>query len=228
MKFIKSVVFYFLGLYQFLVVEIQKKFIKANKEYHQLTSTTKENRYPLIFEECSILVKNPEKILSFGCSTGEEVFTLNRFYYPSSNIIGLDISDKNLKKAREKLDLSSNTIFQNSTEENLKGNAPYDIIFAMSVLCRWEDTKGITDCSKIYPFQKFEEQIEKFYNVLKVSGLLVIYNANFRFSDCSISKEFELISSSKILESGFVPKFDKRNKLLKDQSYPFCIFRKNT
>ena len=76
-------------------------FRRFIKDQHQLTSTTRSDRYPELFTEAKIAMmalKKPFSILSFGCSTGEECFTM-KSYFPDSKIIGVDINRGNLRKA---------------------------------------------------------------------------------------------------------------------------------
>jgi Methyltransferase domain len=78
-------------------------FIKYRKYYHQRRNYTCENRYPALFAICSDYFKNREnvKILSFGCSTGEEVYSINS-YLPQATIIGTDINPYNLRQCNKK------------------------------------------------------------------------------------------------------------------------------
>ena len=64
-----------------------------SKNVHQTTSLTYMDRYPTIFSACRDYFdgKKDLKILSYGCSTGEEVLTLRR-YFPDAHIIGADIN----------------------------------------------------------------------------------------------------------------------------------------
>jgi len=118
---------------------------------HQRKISTSYNRYPEIFEVTrnysNSKFPNPRDILSFGCSTGEECFSL-REYFPAARIIGTDINKSNLKICNNK-NFDKNIKFIYSNSENLLKENPYDLIFCMSVLCRWPDTKNIDDISSI-------------------------------------------------------------------------------
>ncbi len=171
---------------------------------HQKNNTTEYNRYPKIFEECKKYFKKPPKILSFGCSTGEECWTLANDYFPDSKITGIDI-DKNILYKAELQNHHKNITYT----DKLTGK--YDLIFCMSVLCRWEDTKDKADCSSIYHFKQFEEQLMKLDSHLNKGGLLVIYNANFRLKDTVIYYKYK---PYKKIQSGFVTKFDENNQVI--------------
>src|SRR5258708_8966611 len=65
---------------------------------------TLPDRYPHLFQLAATTIGDgPEKrILSFGCSTGEEVFALRR-YFPSATIVGIDINRHNVALCERKL-----------------------------------------------------------------------------------------------------------------------------
>ena len=99
---------------------------------NQISNFTKENRYTEIFCEIKNIIsdRNNLKILSFGCSTGEECKTLCS-YFPDALITGYDICEdiinKNILNNQNK-----NIIYTNNSNDLLLNK--YDIIFCMSVL----------------------------------------------------------------------------------------------
>jgi 2-polyprenyl-3-methyl-5-hydroxy-6-metoxy-1,4-benzoquinol methylase len=212
-----------------LLLNSIRKFRRSlYSDQHQLTSTTGTNRYPELFTAVKVNL-NPGKerisILSFGCSTGEECFSL-RDYFKSAHIIGADINKSNLTKAKKKnVDENVNFIF--STPENLKQQAPYEIIFCLSVLCRWEDTRYVDNCRELYPFEKFEGTVAMLSDLLAPDGLLVIYNSNFAFEDTVVFKkeEYSIVSTPAVPDSGFVYKFDKECNRV-PQTHKACVYRK--
>src|SRR5581483_6848361 len=58
---------------------------------------TQPDRYPAIFRfvQARLGAETPAAILSFGCATGEEVFSLRR-YFPRATIKGVDINPGNI------------------------------------------------------------------------------------------------------------------------------------
>src|SRR3989339_2271176 len=82
------------------------KFLKNLKKQkiHQVKNSTSFDRYPEIFFvtkkyfDDNFENKNIH-ILSFGCSTGEECFSLRK-YFPNAKIIGVDINEENIIKCR--------------------------------------------------------------------------------------------------------------------------------
>lgn len=195
----------------------------ANNQ-HQISNVTGFDRYPPIFKECALYFKGRDrlKILSFGCSTGKECLSLIK-YFPSAKILGYDINKNNIDIAKE--NNNPRVSFTSDINEVIK-EGPFDAIFYMSVLCRWPQTKGCDDSKDIYPFDMFNELLKNNDSMLKQSGLIVIYNSNYRFCDSDIFNKYEVLKSNSIKESGGVYKFSKNNKKLNGIDYPDCIFIK--
>src|SRR5579872_18256 len=65
---------------------------------------TSPDRYPEVFRFVRDRIGDgsDHHILSFGCSTGDEVFTL-REYFPSSSIKGIDINPRSVRVAQRRL-----------------------------------------------------------------------------------------------------------------------------
>jgi predicted TPR repeat methyltransferase len=105
--------------------------------YNQNSLATEYNRYPEIFKEVSYIIPSPKQILSFGCSTGMECNTLHELYYLDTKIIGLDINTEVIKKNNYKNNYKNIEYVNNIKEITEKS----DLIFAMSVLCRWPESE---------------------------------------------------------------------------------------
>jgi len=200
-------------------------FRKFIKDQHQLTSVTASNRYPELFNEIHSIIsdKISPSILSFGCSTGEECFTM-RSYFSNAKIIGVDINKSNLRKAKRKNSYDS-VKFLFSTQETIIQHGKYDVVFCLSVLCRWEETKDLDNCGHLYPFTKFSQTVTMLAEQVKKSGLLVVYNSNFRFEDTAAFTEFEIVSTPSIHDSGFVHKYDSLNNRIKTV-HKHCVYQK--
>ena len=96
---------------------------------HQITNYTEEDRYPALFELVAQIEPGPERIMSFGCSTGEEVEALRRRFHQST-IVGVEINRRSRTIASERLanDPGVRIIPHYRYEE------PFDVIFALAVL----------------------------------------------------------------------------------------------
>lgn len=187
---------------------------------HQKMTTTEINRYPDIFKFCHDNRKVFNcKILSFGSSSGEELVTLAMFF-GNSDIFGVEIDEKSIK---DSLKYTKNV--DRIKISNYIPDENFDIIFCMSVLCRWPDTSGVTNSSEIYKFEQFDEIIIELDKKLNKDGFLVIYNSNFFFEDTNTSKKYKSVGEFK--ESGFVHKFTKDNKKTNTE-YKKCVFQKTS
>ncbi|HLP10788.1 MAG TPA: class I SAM-dependent methyltransferase [Flavobacteriales bacterium] len=203
------------------------RFFKKRSQ-HQVKNSTSYNRYPEIFKATKDYFtekgKNEITLLSYGCSTGEECFSL-REYFPQAKIVGLDIDLKNIETANSR-NSDPNTTFLESHAKNLRKSGPFDLIFCMSVFCRWPDSQNVDDITGLYPFSKFEEGLAELDSNLSVGGLLVLYNTSFLFRESKLYAGYEVLKSPTITESGFVHKFGKNNIKLMNQLYDECIFIK--
>lgn len=189
---------------------------------HQLSNYTEYNRYPALFSTCQEIMKYRKglAILSYGCATGEEVFTL-RDYFPDARIVGIDINKTNIKKANRK-NSDSNIHFSHKIDETLSEYGPFDIIFALAVLQRTENRNPDTfDSSKLYPFEKFNDKIIELDTHLKTEGIFAIDHADYFFEDSDIYSSYHpLENEDKIIRNR--PRFTKQNQRITE---PFSYNR---
>src|SRR5689334_25213789 len=62
-------------------------------EVHQTTPETAEDRYPELFNLAADLGPEAARVLSFGCSTGEELVSLRR-RFRKADIVGVEINPR--------------------------------------------------------------------------------------------------------------------------------------
>lgn len=184
---------------------------------HQDKTNTGINRYPEIFRYCHEVNQAPKNILSFGCSSGEEVETLAMFF-GNSNIYGVEINDRMLETCRLKF-----LYIDRIKTSKIIYDVGYDFIFCMSVFCRWPDTENIDNSESIYEFSAFNDSLIALDSHLNIGGYMVVYNSNFCFRDSDISSRY--VSVGDWIESGFVHKFAKNNEKSLE-NYTDCVFRK--
>jgi hypothetical protein len=144
-------------------------------EVHQTTPFTCENRYPEIFDLAARLKPDAKRILSFGCSTGEELVALRR-RFPGSEIVGSEINPRSRRIARRRLATDRGT---SVVEPNMVAGT-FDVIFAMAVLQREPHRiveMGVEDLSAFYPFDRFDSAVRGFAQMLLTGGLLCVANA---------------------------------------------------
>lgn len=156
--------------------------------------TTEANRYPAIFG----FVRNQlgdaaeRRLLSFGCATGEEVFSLRR-YFPQATIRGLDINRRNLAVARRRLAEAGGDSRITFSVANAADGEPaesYDAVFAMAVFRHGGLNDAPPRCDRLIRFADFERCAEGLATALRPGGLFAIRHANFRFADLRMAAGF--------------------------------------
>ena len=147
---------------------------------------TAPNRYPEIFAAAAAAAPDARRILSFGCSTGEECVSLAE-YFPKSDIIGAEINVLSLVKAWKKR--SDRIRFVYSSDRTLSRLAPFDVVFCMAVLRAPKKQQRLGN----YPFAFFEERALFLESLVKPGGLLVIHNSMYRFSDTAHRGSYDRI-----------------------------------
>ncbi|WP_084362110.1 class I SAM-dependent methyltransferase [Robertmurraya korlensis] len=165
-------------------------------------------------------------MLSYGCSTGEEVLTL-RSYFPTAQIIGADINKRSLETCR-KLPVDEKISFIYSTPSEIKKHGKFDVIFCMAVLQRNPHdvaAKGITNLSKIYPFEKFEKQIIELDNLLKPNGLLVVHFTQYSLLDTKLASTYQALGNH-VQDDYLTPVFDRNSELIRNPIPQKSIFIK--
>ncbi|WP_338449823.1 methyltransferase domain-containing protein [Niallia oryzisoli] len=199
-----------------------------SKNVHQTTPLTFMNRYPEIFSACRDYFgdKQDIKILSYGCSTGEEVLTL-RQYFPNAQIVGAEINKNSLAICRN-LKVDEKIKFIHSTSQEIEKYGPFDAIFCMAVLQRkphYIKAKGVTSLKKIYPFEKFEQQIVELDHLVNPQGLMVVHFTQYSVVDTKVASKYEPLGdfNQDDYES---PVFDRNSNLVINPSSQKSIFVK--
>jgi SAM-dependent methyltransferase len=185
----------------------------------QVATSTLNNRYPGIFRTVqgriaqkfgADLGGNRLKILSFGCSDGSEISSL-RSYFPEALIFGCDVNEEALGAASEALFMDEAFLFRSSSEAILR-YGPFDVVFAMSVLCRFPDSMkaDLIDFTPVYSHDSFNRGIQLLSDALRDDGILCLYNTNYSFLQLDLANGFRVVSSPLIGSNGFVDHFDNR------------------
>jgi len=194
----------------------------------QVSNSTKYDRYPRIFKAVQRATNGDSlRILSFGCSTGEEPRTLAELYFPRSQIIGMDVSADAVATAKVNTAHLPNVNILLSGPDSLAEHAPYDVIFAMSVLCRWPIAKRMDDLSQLFPFARFEASVAALIEQVKPGGLLVTHNTSYSITQSRLIRFLDLILTARIDQPGQVTRFaPDGHKMVPGEIATDCIFRK--
>lgn len=186
-------------------------FKLLNPDVHQTTAVTWMNRYPKIFASCQqYFGSRPDlKILSYGCSTGEEVLTL-RQYFPSATITGAEINPRSLAVCRTH-PVDDRIRFVHSDRRSIRRNGPFDAVFCLAVLQRTPhlvERTGVESLKRIYPFRRFDRQVSELDALLKPGGLLIVHHAHYRLADATAAPWYRpLKGADQEVSTG--PKFGK-------------------
>jgi 2-polyprenyl-3-methyl-5-hydroxy-6-metoxy-1,4-benzoquinol methylase len=192
---------------------------------------TYADRYPEIFTFLAGEIPDgPDvRLLSFGCSVGDEVFSL-RAAFPTATVRGLDISARNINDSERRRRRSGDERLS-FARANSTGNEPtgaYDAILAMAVLRHGDLSRSrVSSCEHRITFAAFERTVADFARCLKPGGILVIEHSNFRFADSATSSGFDCVLS--LLKPPFDPDnplFGPDNRRLAVPSYDEVAFRK--
>jgi SAM-dependent methyltransferase len=212
---------------------VQRLRITRSQKLYQPANTTFANRYPRIFRfvQTELGADSDARLLSYGCSTGEEAFSL-RQYFPRATIKGIDINPGNIaicrRRLKEKRDGAIS--FETASSTTAEPSGSYDAIFCMAVL-RHGDLKlpGVTRCDHLIRFEDFAASVEDLTRCLKPGGLLVIIHSNFRLCDAPAGAEFETILRVRLrLPSDQMRFFGSDNRLIEGMQYPDVVFRKKS
>ncbi len=154
---------------------------------------TVSDRHPPLFAfvRDALAEQAKPRLLSLGCSTGEEPVTLAR-YLPRAEIDAIDINARSLTRARR---LARNNgarqiRFAESGDPLALGGG-YDAVFCLSVLRHGDlGTHRPADCAEILPFARIDALLERIDAALVPGGLLVVWGANFRIADSAIAPRY--------------------------------------
>jgi len=151
------------------------------RSVHQTTTFTSANRYPEIFDLAAVLQPRAVQILSFGCSTGEELMAL-RERFADAEIIGVELNPRCRAIARRRV--SADCRIRVIAPNALSGT--FDIICAMAVFQREPhkiDEMKVEDLAGFYSFGRFEDALGVLVASLRPGGIFCIDNAQYRVED---------------------------------------------
>lgn len=177
------------------LIDPRRRAIAAARRKHaelalQPSPETRADRHPALFAFVRDALAEAERprLLSFGCSTGEEPLTLAG-YLPRAEIDALDINASSLAQARKRPGAERVRFAESGDPLALGGD--YDAVFCLSVLRHGDlDRLRPADCSAIMPFARAAAVLERIDLALKPGGLLVLWAANFRLEDSPLAARY--------------------------------------
>ena len=191
---------------------------------------TRPDRYPWLFKFASAQLgpDKPLRLLSFGCSRGDEVFSLQR-YFPRAAIRGLDVDPRNIAHCEQRAatQACAGVSFATAATTQAEPTAYYDAIFCLAVLCCGDLTvSGAKRSAPRLQFADFECIVTDFLRCLKPGGLLLLHTTNFRFSDTAEFAQCEVVLEATPAQMAPDLLYGRNDELLEGEQYRAVAFRK--
>lgn len=162
----------------------------------QPLAETSANRYPAIFAcVARTLADCPApRILSYGCSTGEEAISLAALM-PEAQVTGVDINPHNIAVAqRRAATLGKAPHFICAGSPDALADGSFDAIFCMAVTRHATlEAERPLECSPWLRFEQFDALMTNLDRLLRPAAVLAIWNSHFRFGDSGVAAGYETI-----------------------------------
>jgi Fe2+ transport system protein FeoA len=190
---------------------------------------TLPDRYPELFDIARREIGDgpDRRLLSFGCSTGEEVFAL-RSRFPTARIDGLDINRRNIAIARAQLAAAPDDgiVFRAAGSAADLPPSSYDVIFCMAVFRHGALSDGVFPrCDHRIRFVDFDRAASDLAARLRPGGLMFIEWSNFRFCDTRAFAQFEPVHAAPQADKPD-PIYDRSDCLMVGLAYRDVAFRR--
>ncbi len=207
--------------------QLTRAFHRAS--HYQGATYSEPDRYPELFTACASHLKNTPNpiILSFGCATGEEAFSLAE-YISSATIFGVDINRWCLRQSVKK-NRNPRIQFLHPSSHGFAALSNLDAIFCMAVFQRSENrnhTAAVAYGS--FTFAKFEQQITQLDAKLKPGGLFFIDHSDFSFEDTAVAAHYTTLEFEGNQFPHQRPLFDRNNTLITTQYTMHRAFQKQS
>jgi len=147
----------------------------------QLSNMTCPNRFPRILESAKKLKPDAKRILSFGCSIGEECFSLAD-KFPEAEIVGIDISHYSIQRARSNNKYGSRVNFH----DYIGATGKYDLVTCLMVLFSLD---------RPLEFERWDIVLNEIHQHINLDGLLMIFTSEYDFLRAEIANDYEVIRS---------------------------------
>ncbi|MCB2066640.1 MAG: class I SAM-dependent methyltransferase [Erythrobacter sp.] len=199
--------------------------LKRQDGVFQPFGNTDQNRYPQLFDMLAAELAHLDcpEVLSFGCSTGEEVRAL-RQRMPHARITGIDPNRRAIAIARRS---DAHPLSQYHVGTRPDPDARYDAVLALAVFRHGDLRRKAPpqDCSDLLAFTKVDAATARLDAVLRPRGLLGFGHCQFRFADLGIARHFVAVGQAD--ETGVLdPVYDRENRLVTKTGGAVALYRK--
>ncbi len=191
---------------------------------------TLPDRYPWLFDVAANALGDvaAPQLLSFGCSRGEEVFSLRR-RLPTAVIKGIDIDPANIAAclARAHSANDAQVAFEVGSSAQNEPRDHYDAVFCLAVLCHGDLTvSGARRSDPLMRFEDFERSVVDLARCVRPGGLLFLHTTNFRFCDTTAAQGFDVVLEARPDQLAPDVLFDREGRLMPGRRYLPVGFRK--
>ncbi len=199
----------------------------------QPQGTTAYGRYAEELEAAkAALATSTPDILSFGCSSGEELLTL-RAIFPTSRIRGLDINPVAVRAARRlvrRAGQDAAITVDRAGDAAAEPTDAYDVVVALAVFRHPSLNHAPERCDGILDFASFERTVTGLSACVRAGGLFMVRHANFRFTDCEVSAAYEPVIAglASANEELVTPVYGPDNRLVPAGRRDDGIYRKGS
>jgi len=162
-------------------------------------TTTSEDRYPALFDRLAaeLAGRDAPRVLSFGCSGGEEVRALRR-RLPDAWIVGVDVNPRALARARRR-DRHPRSSYL--VGDRPPPGQPFDAVLALAVFRHGALRGDKPDGSAgVLPFARVAKAFASLDAALRPGGALAWGNAHFRLADMPGGGRYTLIETTADLD----------------------------
>ena len=192
---------------------------------------TSVDRYPWLFKFLGEQLSDQKapRVLSYGCATGEELFSLEA-YLPDAALVGIDINPRNITICNRKFaknGAKSDMQFRCAGSPAEEALESYDAILCLAVLRHGALQDRLPDnCTPWIQFAAVDQMVTELARCVKPGGYLAIWHSHFRFADMSVAAEFRTVLSHERSGRESTPFYGPDNRRLNGAEYCDAVFQK--